>query len=220
MRQGNTSTIEAKYVFDAQEDEWCSRWRTIRRRSSVDSGGPQGTGFWPLHFLCHINDLPDAVKSSVRLFTDDCLLYRTMVSKDHQLLPEDLKSLETCANDWGMRFNTNKMLSSEHKKSPKQSIPRLPNIRAFKVDNTHCKRSKKGQLNLGLSQMKIKYCPQACTKTAYISLVRSTMENGEIILYPYTESDMNRLERIQPQVARFITVDYRSRKKGVSPACL
>ena len=63
----------------------------------------------PLLFLCHINDLPDAVKSSVRLFADDCLLYRTIKSaKDHQLLQEDHKSLETWANDWGIRFNAQK----------------------------------------------------------------------------------------------------------------
>jgi hypothetical protein len=38
----------------------------------------------PLLFLCHINDLPDAVKSQVRLFADDCLLYRPINSqKDH-----------------------------------------------------------------------------------------------------------------------------------------
>ena len=81
--------------------------------------------------------------------------------------------------------------------SPKQSTPRALNIRGFKVENAHCKRSKKGQLYLGISQKKLKYCPQECKKTSYISLVRSTMENGGIIWDPYTETDINRLEIIQ-----------------------
>ena len=63
----------------------------------------------PILFLCHINDLPDAVKSQVRLFADDCLLYRPINSqKDHDILQKDLKNLETWAENWGMRFNAKK----------------------------------------------------------------------------------------------------------------
>ena len=47
----------------------------------VDSSFPQGTVLGHLLFLCHINDLPTSVKSQVRLFADDCLLYRTIVPK-------------------------------------------------------------------------------------------------------------------------------------------
>ena len=46
-------------------------------------------------FLCHINDLPDTVKSQVRLFADDCLLYRQIKSQtDHTTLQNDLIELE------------------------------------------------------------------------------------------------------------------------------
>ena len=44
----------------------------------VVSGVPQGTVLDPLLFLLHINDLPSVVSSKVRLFADDCLIYRNI----------------------------------------------------------------------------------------------------------------------------------------------
>ena len=59
---------------------------------TVGSGVLQGTVLGPLLFLCHINDLPDAVKSTVRLFADDCLLYRSIRNRDdHLALERDLR---------------------------------------------------------------------------------------------------------------------------------
>ena len=56
-----------------------------------DSGVPQGTVLGLLLFLCHINDLPDAVKSMVCLFADDCLLYLSIRNMDdHLALERDL----------------------------------------------------------------------------------------------------------------------------------
>ena len=74
--------------------------------------------------------------------------------------------------------------------------------------------AKKANSTLGFLRRNLKYCPQECKKTAYISLVHSTMEYGGIIWDPYTETNINRLEKIQQQAARFITGDYRSREEG------
>ena len=73
------------------------------------SGVPQGTVLGPLLFLLHIYDLPSVVSSNVRLFADDCLIYRNIKSKEDQItLQKDLNLIENWGNTWGMRFNAAK----------------------------------------------------------------------------------------------------------------
>ena len=48
-------------------------------------GVPQGTVLDPLLFLLHMNDLPSVVSSKVRLFADDCLIYRNIKNKQDQI---------------------------------------------------------------------------------------------------------------------------------------
>ena len=56
---------------------------------------PLGSVLGPLLFLCYINDLPTCVSSDIRLFADDCLLYRTIHSQqDAVILQEDLNMLQ------------------------------------------------------------------------------------------------------------------------------
>ena len=68
--------------------------------TEVTSGVPQGTVLGPLLFLLHINDLPQEVTSSVRLFADDCLLYRAIRGVgDQTAMQQDLDMLTA----WGQR---------------------------------------------------------------------------------------------------------------------
>ena len=46
----------------------------------VLSGVPHGSVLGPVLFLIFINGLPENIRSSVRLFADDCVLYRNIKS--------------------------------------------------------------------------------------------------------------------------------------------
>ena len=66
---------------------------------------PRGSVLEPILFLIFINDLPDNIKSSVRLFADDCVLYRNIHSlQDCLILQEDLDSLALWEADWHMKL--------------------------------------------------------------------------------------------------------------------
>ena len=84
------------YGIDEKIWQWIYNFQKNRRQSvvvdgkqssliDVVSGVPQGTILGPLLFLLHINDLPSVVSSKVRLFADDCLIYRNIKNKEDQI---------------------------------------------------------------------------------------------------------------------------------------
>ena len=76
------------------------------RSHSVLSGVPQRTVLAPLPFLLYINDITKPIKSTIRLYADNILLYRVIDSvDDHYNLQRDLTSLEIWSDTWQMKFN-------------------------------------------------------------------------------------------------------------------
>ena len=76
----------------------------------VTSGVPQGTVLEPLLFLIYINDLPLCISSTMRLFADDCFLYRSINSPvECQNIQKDLDAFTKWEKDWQMSFSVDKM---------------------------------------------------------------------------------------------------------------
>ena len=93
------------YGIRGSTHKWISSWLSGRTQQVVlDSQAsdpfpvlsdvPQGSVLGPILFLIFINDLPDNIRCSVRLFADDCVLYRNIYSiQNCFILQEDLTSL-------------------------------------------------------------------------------------------------------------------------------
>ena len=63
----------------------------------------------PFLFLIYINDLPRHLDSKVRLFADNCIMYRNIRStQDCRALQTDIDRLEAWETKWKMKFNTDK----------------------------------------------------------------------------------------------------------------
>ena len=82
-----------KVIIDGEESS----------EAAVTSGVPQGSVLGPAMFLFYINDLPDNLQSTVRLFADDTIDYNT--AKNNPSLQDDLMKLEMWEDAWNMEFH-------------------------------------------------------------------------------------------------------------------
>ena len=68
--------------------------------TAVRSGVPQGTVLGPLMFILYINDIGQHTSSNIRLFADDCLLYRVIHNACDALeLQKDLEQMSSWAKN-------------------------------------------------------------------------------------------------------------------------
>ncbi len=182
----------------------------------VDSGVPQGTVLGPLLFLLHINDLPSRVTSRVRLFADDCLVYRPIHCANDQLeMQRDLDSLREWSDQWGMRFNPAKcnIMRFHRSKTPlerfytlcDQVLAQVDDAKYLGVNLSHNLEwsshidavASKSNQSLGFIRRNLNECPKELRQTAYFSLVRSTLEYACTVWDPHLVKDINSLEKVQ-----------------------
>ena len=73
------------------------------------SGVPQGSVLEPCLFLFYINDIPDNLKSTVRLFAYDTIVHFTVSFHTYaEILQSDLRKLEEWGHTWQMEFHPGK----------------------------------------------------------------------------------------------------------------
>ena len=219
--------------------KWIEAWLSNRSQrvvlegtesdpASVVSGVPQGSVLGPVLFLLFINDLPKGLSSSVRLFADDCVLYRNISSQsDCEILQNDLNQLQKWEQTWLMSFNVSKceVMRMSRQRNPishdyllhGQVLEAVDNSKYLgvtlsnKLDWTKHVDSVAGKATktLGLLRRNLSFAPSKTRAMAYKTIVRPQVEYASPIWNPHNKSSIQRLEKVQRTAARWICRKWR-----------
>ena len=227
------------YGITGKTNNWINAFLSNRRQCvsingnksqwvDVISGVPQGTVLGPTLFLVYINDIFENVSSQMRLFADDSILYRQIDSPDdHKILQRDLETVLEWSKTWQMRFNIDKChrMSITRRRKPinfdyrmeGKPIIKSPTEKYLGVVlsedlrwNAQCKevRSKASRI-LGILKRNLGPCSKEVKTRAYHAMVRPRLEYATAAWNPHTDKNVDSLEMVQRQAARFVCSDYR-----------
>jgi len=162
------------------------------------------------------------------LFADDSIVYRVIRSfEDHVILQQDLNKLASWSETWLMKFNIAKCasLTITRKRKPSvfqytifgQDLAQVDDHEYLGVTiskdlrwSKHCNKvCQKSYRTLGLLRRTLSPCTQEVKAKAFKALVKPQLEYACEAWNPSTVGDINRLEQVQRQGARFVQADYR-----------
>ena len=70
-------------------------------------------------FLLYINDIDQNISSTIRLFADDCIMYRTVTTREEaSSLQYDLDKIYDWCTTWQMQLNIDKCAILRYTRSP------------------------------------------------------------------------------------------------------
>lgn len=225
--RGNTLNWVSSFLSNRQQrvhiNGACSNW------APVLSGVPQGTVLGPLLFLLYINDIVRDIDCNIRLFADDCIIYKEINSiTDCTILQNDLNKLQKWQQTWLMKFNIEKcnIIHITNRKTNKIVYQYSMNGNTLKETNkctylgisiennlkwnTHVSNTiHKANNVLGLLRRNIGSCSPETKTVAYNTLVRPCLEYATSAWDPHLKSHNDRIEMVQRRAARFVKSDFR-----------
>lgn len=222
------------YKLNESVIAWIAEYLSLRQQSvvlngcssgyvPVTSGVPQGSVLGPLLFLLYINDIAIGLKSSFRMFADDCVLYRTIDNeRDSEYLQHDLNVISSWCTNSEMSLNVKKCVhvTFTRKHSYKLNTYSINNAALgtarehkylgvyFTSDlrwTRHVYHIKvKAARVLGFLRRNFSELPSNLKEQLYFTHVRSLLEYACVCWDPYTKELTDTLEKIQNRAVRFV----------------
>ena len=187
----------------------------------VSSGVPQGSVLGPVLFIVYINDLPEIVQSSVKLFADDTKIYRNVSSSSGPVcLQADLDAVTSCSDTWQMPFNANKCSSLhigssnphhvytmrgsalEQSTSEKDLGVHVDPLMKFRKQAALA--VSKGNQVLALIRRSFQSIDAESLPILYKTFVRPHLEYANVIWGPFNRMDQKLLERVQRRATKLV----------------
>lgn len=190
--------------------------------AAVLSGIPQGSVLGPILFVIYINDLPDAVKSSVYLFADDTKIFSRIKTMDDALiLQNDVTALEQWSQTWLLKFHPDKchVLTLGKHQNIVYAHPYLLNNQQLdhvfeekdlgvildsnlRFEEHIATKVKKANSIVGLIRRSFSYLDGKLLKTLFTSFVRPHLEYAQAVWAPHLKKNINSIENVQRRATK------------------
>ena len=206
--------------------------RTLSEEIRVTSGVPQGSVVGPLLFDIYIDDLDKSIKSKVRLFADDSVLYREIKNEeDKKILQEDIDTVGQWVeiNKMGLNvgkckvlcFNKGRQICEGEYKAAESALETVNCYKylgvVFASDlewKKHIARvSKKGIKALTFVMRQLRGMDMKIKEKAYKTLIRPIVEYGSSVWDPHRIGEVKDMEKVQRLAARRVTGKMKRLKK-------
>ena len=197
------------------------RQRVVLRNGSshwrqVTSGVPQGSILGPLLFLIYVNDIPELVSSTAKMFADDTKVYcHTPDLESCKYLQDDLNKLGAWSSKWLLNFNAHKCVVLKIRESlnylytldgvPLKSVSSQKDLGVIisndlKPKNHITSIVSKANQRVGLIKRCFTHLKFDLIDRLFKAIVRPILEYGSPTWSPALLCDINDLERVQKKL--------------------
>ena len=185
------------------------------------SGIPQGSVLGPILFVIFINDLPDEVMCTAKIFADDTKLFHCINSQEDRVrLQDDLNRLVEWSRKWQMSFNASKckvlhigpsnpgyeynMSSTALEPTTDEKDLGVTIDQDLKFHLHVSKAVNKASRMLGLVRATFTCLDELTLPKLFTTMVRPHLEYGNVIWSPRFRRDRLEVEKIQRRATKLI----------------
>ena len=189
--------------------------------TEVKSGVPQGSVLGPILFTAAVQSLPNDIRSSILIYSDDTKVYRPVTTRaDAEDLQRDLDTLTAWSVAWQLPFNCAKCkVMHVGASNPRYSYSMQGHVLEETAEEKDLGLTMDDQLQfhsqtcsvvtralrtLGMIKRAFANLDEVTLPLLYKTMVRPILEYGNCVWGPVMCGDQDRLERVQRRATRLV----------------